>query len=460
MSSRVIPGVVVDVSYEIVPQQLFPSGVVAMLGTASRGPVGTPIAITNYMELVEIFGPDLEGYTLLKNSKLAFQNGVFQVIAVRVAGSTKTIASSLLKASKKKTDVLKITTKESADLSSNIKIVVLKGSSPDTVRLEISGGTNIQETYENLIMDKNNDLYLVKVLNENSRIVNAESLVDEPNAENHNPALTEITLSAETLPAPGIIDYENALYSLELEPNIDIVYVCDESNPEVHAKVDAHCKNMSLGKEPLTVAPRIGIGTVGYNESVKEILKRKETLDSDRFILVAPYGCAGAVAGLISKLKYFEAPTFKTLTGMSKIERRYTPSEQMDLVSNGILTIDSIKGRGIIIVKGITTNREQINVKRTGDRTVRGIKNISDNFIGLLNNDRKRMALKEKITEFLIAMENEGSIVPSTDMQQPSFVINVYSSQADFAQGIVKVDLAVRPVRAMDYVYATLNVQA
>jgi hypothetical protein len=35
----------------------------------------------------------------------------------------------------------------------------------------------------------------------------------------------------------------------------------------------------------------------------------------------------------------------------------------------------------------------------------------------------------------------------------------VYSSQQDFAQGIVRVDLAVRPVRAIDYIYATVLVQ-
>ena len=70
------------------------------------------------------------------------------------------------------------------------------------------------------------------------------------------------------------------------------------------------------------------------------------------------------------------------------------------------------------------------------------------------------MALRERLTEFLIGMEREGSIVPSTDMTQPAYLVDVYSSQADFAQGIVRVDSAVRPVRAMDYIYATVTVQS
>ena len=39
---RVIPGVEVKVVKEIVPQQLFPAGVVGMIGTANDGPSAFP----------------------------------------------------------------------------------------------------------------------------------------------------------------------------------------------------------------------------------------------------------------------------------------------------------------------------------------------------------------------------------------------------------------------------------
>ncbi|MGC4084797.1 MAG: hypothetical protein QM736_22465 [Vicinamibacterales bacterium] len=58
-----------------------------------------------------------------------------------------------------------------------------------------------------------------------------------------------------------------------------------------------------------------------------------------------------------------------------------------------------------------------------------------------------------------LAMERQGAIVPSTDGSQPSFVVDVYSSQADFANGIVRVDIAMRPVRVIDFIYATILVQ-
>ena len=49
--------------------------------------------------------------------------------------------------------------------------------------------------------------------------------------------------------------------------------------------------------------------------------------------------------------------------------------------------------------------------------------------------------------------------VPSTDGKDPAFIVDVYSTQLDFAQGIVRVDIAVRPVRAVDYIYATIRVK-
>jgi hypothetical protein len=274
-------------------------------------------------------------------------------------------------------------------------------------------------------------------------------------APSNNPAIIETTLTGGISGELRKEDYEAALEKLEMEPDIDVVYACGVWDPEIHAVVDAHCRNMSRDAKN-----RIGIGTVAPGEEVKSIVKRTEALADDRFVLVAPHGVAGAVAGLLSKLNYYESPTFKSVTGISTLERRYTPAEQMELLKAGICVLDAMRGRGIIVVKGITTSNEQISVTRVADRAVRGVKNVADNFIGTLNSPGGRMALREKLTEFLISMEREGSIVPSTDLKKPAFLVDVYSSESDFAQGIVRVDVAVRPVRAMDYIYDTLTVQA
>lgn len=453
--ARVIPGVEVEVLKEIVPQQLYPSGVVGMIGTADKGPVGKPVTVTSFQELKEIFLDSAPG-SLIRDGKNAFLNGVFQVVAVRVAGTAGKPSSVTLTGGKKGRDVLRLTAKES---DSPIEVKVMKGATDNTVRIEILKGTAKPEEFESLDMNPANPFYIVNVINQSSKLVTAESILPDPTAD-FNPGPQEVRIEAATLLPPGKEDYERALEVLELETAIDVVCACENSDPEIHAAVDAHCKNMSLGKEPKPLGPRIGVGTVDKNESVESIIGRTEKLASDRFVLVAPFGVAGSVAGLLSKLNYFESPTFKPLTGVADIERRYTPSEQMKLLSSGVLPVDIVKGRGIIVVKGITTSKEQISVMRVADHAMRGIKNVSELFIGNLNNDRNRSALKERITEFMIGMEKEGAIVPSVDNTKPAYLVDVYSSQSDFAQGIVRIESGVRPVRAIDYIYAKLNVQA
>ena len=455
--ARVIPGVEIKVVKEIVPQQLYPAGVVGMIGTATDGPVLKPTPVTSYREVASIFG---DSGSLVRDAKLAFMNGVFQVFATRVVGSGGQMATGTLKAPKKK-DTVKLTSRLVGESGNDIDVAVLRGQTENSVRLEITNGRQ-SETFDNLTMQSGgsvgptaNQFNLVDYLNANSKLVSAESLGAAGDFPDNNPVNVEVSLTGGASVPPSKDDYEKALEMLEMEAEVDGVYACDSWDPAVHALVDAHCKNMSTDAKN-----RIGIGTVGPNETVDDIIKRSDVLASDRFVTVAPYGVAGAVAGLISKLNYWESPTFKALTGIADIERRYTPSEQMKLLTNGILPVDAVRGRGIIVVKGITTSKEQISVMRVADHAVRGIKNVSDNFIGTLNNARGRLALRERLTGFLLSMEKEESLVPSTDGTKPAFLVDVYSSQEDFAQGIVRVDVAVRPVRAMDYIYATLTVQA
>jgi hypothetical protein len=96
---------------------------------------------------------------------------------------------------------------------------------------------------------------------------------------------------------------------------------------------------------------------------------------------------------------------------------------------------------------------------RVADRCTREVKKIADRFIGELNNAEQRTALRQMIVERFTAMEREGALVPSTDGKDPAFLVDVFASQTDAAGGIVRVDIAVRPVRAIDYVYATIRVK-
>jgi hypothetical protein len=450
---RVIPGVEVKVIKEIIPPAAYPSGVVGMMGTAEKGPELTPTHLGSWREFADMFG-DGDEYTLTQSVKQAFQNGVFEVVATRIVGKGGEYSSAKLKDAEK-VDTVELTAKAIGEAGDDVGFSIEPGTTENTVRLLLSDG-EVFEVFDDLVMGRRSDKYLVKYVNENSKLANANDLRSKTKAPGNNPAPVEGKLKGGKPPGdPTAESFEAALERLEAEAEVDMVCACDVTDPKVHALIEAHCVNMSIG-----AMGRIGIGSVEEGEEISDIIKRTEVLASDRFVVVAPHGLAGAVAGLISKLSYYESPTFKPLTGLSELEAKYTPSQARQLLNAGIMPVWAQKGRGIIVVKGITTSKEQINVMRTTDHAVRLVKSTGDQFIGTLNNATGRAALKEKITELMLRMENEGAIVPSTDGSEPAFITDVYSSQLDFAQGIVRVDLAVRPVRAIDYIYATITVQA
>jgi hypothetical protein len=450
---RVIPGVEIKVVKEIIPPPAYPSGVVALMGTAEKGPLLESTHIGTFREFTETFGSN-PNYTLTNDAKRCFQNGVFETVITRIAGVGGNNATVTLKDGKK-ADTVQLQAKSIGNIGNEIKVQVEKGSTENTVKILLTDN-NTFEVFDNLTMDRKSERYLVRYVSQNSELVTADDLKSSTPAPDNNPIFGEKKLSGGKEPGPPTIEgFEAALEKLESEPDVDMVLACEVSDPAIHAAVEAHCKNMS--EEAMG---RIGIGTVGKGENIKDILRRTETLSSDRFVLVAPYGNVGAVAGLISRLSYFESPTFKPVSGISELEERYTPSQLRQLIKAGSLALTAQRGRGIIVVKGITTSSEQISVLRTVDHAVRSVKSTGDLFIGTLNSPSGRSALKEKLTELLIRMEREGSIVPSADGEEPPFVLDVYSSNLDFAQGIVRVDLAVRPVRAIDYICATIVVQA
>jgi hypothetical protein len=456
--ARILPGVEIKVVKEIVPQQLNPSGIVGIMGTAEKGPTLIPTPVTSFREFQDKFGSD-DNQSLTRETRLAFLNGVFMVFVTRIEATGSQNASVIIKCSDGE-NCIKVEAKAPGEVGNNITVGISKGSVAGSVSVQLTNGVTF-EVFDNLTLDKASDQYLVDILKNRSKMVDAADIWKEPKAAKdakpapRNLALGEANLTGGKTAQPELKDYEKALEMLEMEDDIDLVYAADCWDPKVHALIDAHCQNMSKDAKN-----RIGIGTAAPLEKIGDIVKRTEVLASDRFVLVAPYGVSGAVAGLISKLNYYDSPTFKPLTGVADLETRYRPSELMELLKAGILALEARRGRGIIIEKGIATSKEQISVMRVADHAVRGVKNVCENFIGTLNTAGGRTALKEKLTEFLITMSREDSIVPSVDGKEPAFLVDVYSSQLDFAQGIVRVDLAVRPVRAIDYIYATLTVQA
>lgn len=89
MVETVLPDVYIDVRPEglIVPARIS-VGTVAVLGTASRGPIEKPVTVADFPTARALFGPPDDGtaLTLTRALQLVFANGATSVLALRVAG--------------------------------------------------------------------------------------------------------------------------------------------------------------------------------------------------------------------------------------------------------------------------------------------------------------------------------------------------------------------------------------
>jgi Phage tail sheath protein subtilisin-like domain len=442
----IIPGVSVSVVKDVLPQQLAPSGVLGLVGFTG-GAAGT-LRAASWNRVRELCG-DVTAFSL-PEARQAIDNGVSELVIVSLPGAGFTAGASLTNGDANK-QAIKLKARAGGLWANSLDVVVSERTANNAVvavdlAIARRGGGDTIEQLRNVTADKL------------SAALATLSLVAQDGAADGLPKAGTYALTGGKDAA--VSDYQTALDALREEADVDSVLaaVQDFSKPAdviaIYSSVIAHCNNLSGDAKG-----RIGFGQIGPQWTVASAKEAVSNLVSDRFVLVAPHGVVGAVAGLVGNLSYFQSPTFKALAGLGPLARALKVEEQTELLKSFIVPVATERGRGTIVVRALTTDGDQISVRRVADRAVRTMKMIGDLFIGRLNNADGRGALKQKLIEALLQMQREGAIVPSTDGKDPAFKVDVYSSQEDFAKGIVRVDMAVRPVRAIDYIYATVLVQ-
>ncbi len=470
----IIPGVEVTVVKEVLTPQLAPSGVLGLVGIVENA--AAPGRAASWRSFLTAFG-GASAFSLPEANQ-ALGNGVFELVVSPVACDS--YAKVAIPAAEGKTPAFTLVARAPGPWGNAITASVSGRQVPtgkkaadgsDETRsifdLTLRYAAGYTEVHRNLSVDTADQIRNAgDVIAAQSQLVRIDEARDKLKLPKDSPDTTPTGGNAYAL--AGAVDagpeaYQAAIALLENAADVDMVLVSVQDTSDtarlgrIYADVVSHCDRMSALSQG-----RIGFGQVP-GASARDIASAADkltgTLVSDRFVLVAPAGVAGAVAGMTGSLAYFQSPTFKRLSGLGEPAPVLGVEAQQALLRKNVVPVIAQRGRGVIVVRGLTTDGDQISVRRVADHAVRGVKTIGELFIGRLNNDEGRGALKQKLVEFLVQMQKEGAIVPSTDGTDPAFKVSVYSSQQDFAQGIVRVDLAVRPVRAIDYIYATVLVQ-
>jgi hypothetical protein len=195
------------------------------------------------------------------------------------------------------------------------------------------------------------------------------------------------------------------------------------------------------------------------------------SLDSDRVILVAPgikatdtstdpaeevtlpgAYTAAAVAGLLASFAPHISLTNKTLP-VDDLEINWDDSHLTQLVLNRVLAIE--KRQGFHVVKGITTTTgsafAQITTRRIVDYAKAGVRLAANPYIGLLNNERVRGALRATINSFLAGMVQDEMLV--------SYDLSVTATRDDEIKGIANVIMTLQPTFSIDFIKVTMFLQ-
>jgi hypothetical protein len=231
-------------------------------------------------------------------------------------------------------------------------------------------------------------------------------------------------------------------------------------------ELKAHCEVASTDKMK---ADRIAV--VGSDPKMSFDALRSHTVDSDRVILVAPGlklsdpapGAAGkevtlpgaymaaVVAGMLSANDPHISLTNKAVS-VGALETRFTQAQIEQLVQRRVLVVEQQPGRGIRIVKGITTSTNsafhQITTRRIVDFAKYGVRSAASPYIGKLNNERVRGALKSTITSFLQEMLDDEMLV--------KFEVDVFATRADEIKGIANVTILLQPTFSIDFIKVTM----
>lgn len=450
----IVPGVQVTVVKEVLPQQPTPSGVLGIIGFTEKIPARIERA-SSFSRLVDVFGA-ATAYSLPEARK-ALDNGVYELVVSPLAADAGDAASVQVDAARGTDKAFRLVARAKGLWANGLVMKIttrpkLGDGHEETLDITVQAAAPRSE-----VLERHRDLTTSNLLEKlsSSSFIRAEAIA----------ATTPIAIPKDgTYTLVGGKDanraaYSNALEKLKDESDVDMVLaaVQDFSNTvtltEIYGDVNSHCQLMA-GE----CKGRIGFGQVPPDAEPDACVKLAQNIMSDRFVLVAPNGVVGAVAGLVGNLPYFHSPTFKRVSGLGELTA-IGIEDQRALLTGRVVPIALERSLGIVVLRGLTTDGDQISVRRVADRAVRTMKEIGNKFIGLLNNADGRAALRSKLVEALTQMQKDGALVPSTDGVDPAFKVDVYSSQADFGMGIVRVDMAVRPVRAIDYIYATITIQ-
>jgi hypothetical protein len=575
MTAMILPGTYIEVRAEglIAPGQVT-VGNVGVVGTAARGPVATPVLLSNYNDAISTFGsydsfmdpndPTKtrgNSLTLVRALEQAFGNGASTVYAMRVAdpsavstapdtskgwahatlasasgdcvvltakspGSWGNAITATVAASNATSDVLtagetftltsaqatakQITLGHASTVSSRNRVSIRKldGSvvaptvvqvAPAAGQAQFSGNTLIfGDTFDpNSVVTANYRVdptavasvtLMLGTTKEPYLVTDGKMLVSLVNDPQSGSVLATAAAPAGTHPnevpkAPqnlsfvggadgaAFTDYNAATtYDPLLDVDAHIIVAAGQSDKDAGAGLDAHCQKASTDTFKRDRIAVVGSAPAGNDHPTYVDKLIGNTLASDRVVFVAPgfqatsaaaedqavnpitlpgAYTAAVIAGMLAAQPPHVSLTNKTVSGVPDLEVRFNNAQLTELVQNRVTALEV--NRGIRVLRGQTTDNgafREITTRRIVDYAKYGVRDAAQPFIGLLNNDRVRAALRATLNSFLKGMLDDEMLV--------AFTLDVSATRDEQIKGIVQVTLGLQPVFSINFIRVTM----
>lgn len=469
IAEMVLPGTYIEVRSEgLIGVGGIATGIVGIVGTAARGPVGEAKSVGSYAAALDLYGsPDpflrpVEAVPLSLTRTLGhlIAGGARDVYAVRIAHGTPTAASVDIDATDSNVGFT-LTAKELGTYGNTLTVDVADGGAASDPRFTVTvSDGRIKETF---VGNRTGDVReAIAAERTGSRLVTA-SAVAAANA-NRNLVAQSKTLSGGTsLPGVNAVDVAAGLDVLAAQ-KVNIVVVAGLGMDVVGSVVAAHLEQTeNEGRERIAV---IGVGDPGEANDASGITSAGAAGDdrivvvtpgvseidaeTDRTYSLPPASMAAVVAGRLATLPPHVSLTNKAVPAVTDIH--YDTAVVKALLKTNVLVVR--RKLGYQIVRGLTSEPgafEQISVRRIVDYAKAGVRIGCDPYIGKLNNARVRGALKATLDGFLSQMV--------VDEMLTAYDLEVTATRSEEINGIARVTMTLQPTFSIDFIRVTMTLQ-
>lgn len=463
MAELILPGVYIEVRAEaLIVGGPITVGNIGIVGTASRGPVNVPKVLGSYADAREIFGPydafsTPNALTLVRALELAYANGASTVFAVRVANTNATPAAPPAAGMAGNATIFDLTAKDPGTWANGMTVTVADApNNKSRVTIKLSDAE--QEEY---VVGSGTEL--VQQITLNSALVRATPDAD---AANKPVPVANVAFAGGTNGADAADDphYKAGLEALTNQ-NAHIIVAAGQPDNVIGNELLSHVNNASTDEVRRDRIAVVGSRAKAANQDASAFLAAAGTpaVSGERIVYVVPgikvtdsaadppveialpgAYTAAAIAGMLSARSPHISLTNKAVA-VGGLEVEFNSAQLKQLVQSGVLAVE--KRRGFRVVKAITTDTgafQQITTRRIVDFAKFGVRAAAEPYIGLLNNDRVRKALKGSINGFLADMVTDEMIV--------SYELDVTATRDDEIRGVARVTMTVRPTFSIDYI--------